>query len=421
MPKNIISKLTTTGFFHIFGSGFLNKVISFASSFVLIRILSKSDYGIYSYAQNIINLFMIANGFGIVNGLLQILCENRKDNILVKEYSRKAILFGVAFDFFLAVIIFVYSFFVDESFNQLNVLLKLMMFMPLCDLCFDLIQIYHRGLENNKTYSYLSSINTILVFVLSVVGALFFNAEGLIIGKIISSILTVLIAISIFKFPIIEILQNTHTKLKEWNVVIKISFISMLNNSASIIMQNVDGILLGTLLNDADLVASYKVATYIPSGLAFLPQMLCVYIYPMFASHIKEKSWLLEKYKKLIVIFGGINLFITFLVIISSKFLVPILFGKNYIDSVGPLNILMITYFFNATFRNISGNLLASQRRLKANFVFGIIGIIINIVGDIILIPRFGLNGAAMATFAVVFCVAVASSIYLVKVFSEKV
>ena len=152
-----------------------------------------------------------------------------------------------------------------------------------------------------------------------------------------------------------------------------------------------------------------------------MPQVLVIYIYQMFVSHINDKKWLLGKYKKLIFIFGSINLFITLFVIGLSGFIVPFLFGHQYEDSINPLNILMVTYFFNATFRNISGNLLASQRRFKANFIFGIIGIAINVVGDIILIPIFGLNGAAFATFAVVFCVAIMSSLYLIKVFSEEV
>lgn len=421
MIKEKIHKLLNTGFFHIFGSGFLNKLITFASSYILIRILPKSEYGVYSYAQNIINIFLIVNGFGIVSGLFQILCENSRDSELIKAYSKKCFLFGFFFDFFIVFIIYIYSFFVDNTFNQLNVLLRFMMFIPLSDLCFELVQVYYRGIGDNKSYSFLSSVNSILVFSLSIIGAIFSEAKGLVIGRIISSLVTVLIAIFVFKFPLKSILKKKYANLTEWNTIVKISFISMLNNSASIIMQNIDGILLGILLNNSNLIASYKVATYIPSGLAFLPQVLVIYIYPMFVSHINDKKWLLGKYKKLIFIFGSINLFITLFVIGLSGFIVPFLFGHQYEDSINPLNILMVTYFFNATFRNISGNLLASQRRFKANFIFGIIGIAINVVGDIILIPIFGLNGAAFATFAVVFCVAIMSSLYLIKVFSEEV
>lgn len=420
MIKEKFKELANTGFFHIFGSGFLNKIIAFGSSYVLIRILSKTEYGVYSYAQNIINIFMIANGFGIASGLLQILCENNGNSALVKAYSKKSILFGCLIDFFIILAIYIYSFFVDDSFEQLNNLLRFMMFIPLSDLCFDLTQVYYRGTGNNKAYSYLSFINTILVFSFSVIGALVFDAKGLVIGRIISSLLTVLIAILILKFPLVEILKKTHINLTEWGTVVKISFVSMFNNSASIIMQNIDGILLGVLLNNLDSVAAYKVATYIPSGLAFLPQMLVIYIYPIFVSHINDRKWLIERYRKLVLVFGGINLLITSFVIALSRFIVPLLFGNQYEDSVMPLNILMITYFFNATFRNISGNLLASQRRLKANLVFSVIGVVINVVADVLLIPRFGLNGAAVATFLVAFCVGIMSSLYLLKVFSGK-
>ena len=193
----------------------------------------------------------------------------------------------------------------------------------------------------------------------------------------------------------------------------------MLNNSASIIMQNIDGLLLGLLLTNSSVVASYKVATYIPTGLAFLPQMLVIYIYPYFASHRNDKEWLREKYKKIVFIFAIINLVITISIVSFSNSLVPLVFGENYSDAVIPLNILMITYFFNATFRNLSGNLLASQRKVKANLLFGIIGILVNVIADILLIPSLGATGAALATFCVVFCVAIISTIYLLKVLKE--
>lgn len=243
MIKENIQKLKNTGFIHIFGSGFLNKIIAFASSYVLIKILPKTEYGVYSYAQNLINIFMIANGFGIASGLLQILCENNKDSDLINAYSRKSFIYGFIFDIILAFIIFIYSFFIHNSFEQLNRLLRFMMFIPLCDLCFELVQVYYRGTGNNKNYSYLSSINSILVLTLSLTGAYIFKAEGLILGRIISSIFTVLIACIFFGFPINEILHKTNIVIKEWGIVVKISFISMLNNSASIIMQNIDGIL----------------------------------------------------------------------------------------------------------------------------------------------------------------------------------
>lgn len=419
MMKKIISKLTNTGFLHIFGSGFLNKIIAFLSTFILIKILSKTQYGVYSYAQNIINIFMIVSGLGIVSGLLQIFCENGDDEKKINQYMKKGATFGIIVNIILALVIFIYSFFTNNSFYGLKELLRWMMFIPLCDLCFELILSYYRGKCENKKYSYISSINSVLILVLSLIGAFLYNAIGLVIARIISSIITIIITFTLFKFPIKEIIKSAADSLDEWRIVLKLSFISMLNNSASIIMQNIDGLLLGLLLTNSSVVASYKVATYIPTGLAFLPQMLVIYIYPYFASHRNDKEWLREKYKKIVFIFAIINLVITISIVSFSNSLVPLVFGENYSDAVIPLNILMITYFFNATFRNLSGNLLASQRKVKANLLFGIIGILVNVIADILLIPSLGATGAALATFCVVFCVAIISTIYLLKVLKE--
>lgn len=419
MIKENFIKLINTGFLHIFGSGFFNKIIAFLSSYILIKLLSKSQYGIYSYAQNIINLFMIVSGFGIGSGLLQIFCENSNDDKKINQYMKKGTIFGVSINFILALVIFVYSFFAENSFAGLKELLRVMMFIPLFDLCYELILAYYRGKSENKKYSYITTINSVLVLSLSVLGALLYDAIGLVIGRILSSLITIIISFVLFQFPYREILHSTFDCIDEWRAVLKLSFISMLNNSASIIMQNIDGLLLGLLLTDSNVVASYKVATYIPTGLAFLPQMLVIYIYPYFAAHRNEKAILREKYKNILIIFGAINLTITVVTILLSDIIIHIAFGNTYNDAIIPLNILMLAYFFNATFRNISGNLLASQRKLKANLLFGIIGIIINILADILLIPSLGGVGAALATFCVVFSVAMISTVYLFKVLKE--
>ncbi len=63
LPK--IKTLLRTGFFHIFGSSVINKIIAFLSSVVLVRILTKAEYGVFTYAWNIYSIILILNGMGI--------------------------------------------------------------------------------------------------------------------------------------------------------------------------------------------------------------------------------------------------------------------------------------------------------------------------------------------------------------------
>lgn len=71
-------------FLSVFGSTAINKIISFASGIVLVRLISKSEYGIFSYANNLLNFFMIACGLGAASGILQ-MCSEQRDELEKKR------------------------------------------------------------------------------------------------------------------------------------------------------------------------------------------------------------------------------------------------------------------------------------------------------------------------------------------------
>ena len=84
--KNLIVKFKNTGFVHLLGSSVINKVLAFVSSFVLVRLIPKADYGVYANADNILGLFCIFEGLGMTSTWLQYGCT-RKDK--EKEERRK--------------------------------------------------------------------------------------------------------------------------------------------------------------------------------------------------------------------------------------------------------------------------------------------------------------------------------------------
>ena len=73
--KHLLRKLTKTGFFHIFGSSVLNKILSFMCSIVVVRIVSKISFGEYTYANNIVSLILLFSGLGMVSGTFQLCSE----------------------------------------------------------------------------------------------------------------------------------------------------------------------------------------------------------------------------------------------------------------------------------------------------------------------------------------------------------
>ena len=70
--KGPFAKLYRTGFFHIFGAGTINKAVSSLTMIVLVWLIPKAEYGLYSYVFNIVSIFALFNGLGASSALLQL-------------------------------------------------------------------------------------------------------------------------------------------------------------------------------------------------------------------------------------------------------------------------------------------------------------------------------------------------------------
>lgn len=196
--------------------------------------------------------------------------------------------------------------------------------------------------------------------------------------------------------------------------LISIAGISLLNNGMSKLLYIADVFIIGLVVPNEEVIASYKIATTIPTALLFIPAALVVYIYPLFARNKDNREWLLRNYKRTVLGMGALNAVITTILVAFAPFIITLLFGKQYNDAVEIFRVLCIGYFVNGTFRTISGNLLVTQRKLKFNFWESLIVSVANIALDYILIKQYGSMGAAIATVSVTVLSAVINTPYLV-------
>lgn len=410
-----MKKLLNTGFFHIFSSSVINKVMAFLSNIIIVRLVSKGDFGVYSYALNILSLILLVSGMGLVSGTFQLCSEKEdgsKESIYKYGYSR-----GIIVNIILCAVVIMISQLFEFKIENSNEILFLMFLNPVLLIVFDFQQIYLRSHYQNKEYSYATTINTFVVVLLSILGAGIYGVEGIIFGRYIAYIITIIIVSYFFKVPL---RVYTNVDIKEKISLYKISVISMLNNGISELLYLLDIFLLGIILSNESIIASYKVATVIPTACTFIPMAVITYVYPYFAAHKDDRAWCLYKYKQLIVGMGILNLIISLLLIVLAEPIIILLYGKAYIDAVPCFILLVINYFFSGTFKIISGNLLVAQRKLGFNLFTCVICGIVNIVGNILLIPKFESMGAAITTFVVVFISSVLSTTYYVYILKKE-
>lgn len=416
--KKAIEKLNATGFFHIFGATLVNKILGFLSNFIIVRLISKTAFGEYTYANNILSFILILSGLGLVSGVFQ-LCSENIGNIDVAEKiyafgNRMGVLINIILAFIIVGIALIWKMPIQNAGH----LLALMSITPLVNILFEFQQIYLRYHLKNKAYSYASTFNTALLLICSCIGAYIGQAEGLIFSRYIAYILSSVISFKVFKAPIKLVGVKLERGIR--SVLLRLSVISMLNNGLSQMLYLLDIFVMGLVGIGEIAIASYKVATIIPTALYFIPSAICIYIYPHFAMNKDNKEWLVQNYKRLTIAMVVFNAGLSLLLIVLAPFIISLFFGKQYLDAVVCFRILMIGYFFNGSFRGIAGNLLVTQRRLKFNLFEGLLSGGVNVLGNLWLIPLFGSIGAAYATLIVMTFSATLSTGYFIYVLYRK-
>lgn len=412
-----VKKLFTTGFFHIFGGNVINKVITFVSGIVLVHLLSKPEYGVFTYAWNIYGIVFLLSGMGMDSSMLQLSSEHGGEPEYTKSVCSYSTRFGFLFNILLFLAILIIGLFCPLKIEAGRPLLIALCLLPLFQYLFSMMSQYLRSQKRNKEYATLAVINTSVCFVVSVGAALFFRAMGLVLGYYAAAIISVALGILLYKVHLYS--KDTIDISADKKALLSIGLVSMVNNGLSQLMYLLDVFVLGIVDPQETILASYKVATIIPTALTFIPQSLMVYVYPYFAEHKDDRDWCLKRYKQILLGLGAFNLLISAVLCLGAPLIIRLIFGYEYLDCVPVFVVLSINYFISGTFRIVSGNLLVTQRRLKFNLLVAIVSSVTNIIADYFFIRWWGSMGAAFATVLVVIISSIMSTARLIYSFKH--
>ena len=407
-----INNLKDKGFFHIFGASTINKIIGFASSWIIVRIISKADYGVYTHAYNKYGFLILLSGLGIASAVLQLGSEAKENSekLCIYSYGLKI---GLLTNLLLSAAVLLVGLFVPLKIAGSNQLLIMMAGLPLVTIVYDLQLMYLRINLLNKQFSALSMINSFAVLAFSCGLAYLFKAPGLVLAGYCSHIVSTIIANRIYEVPLR--VRNFKIEGTERRTIFSIALISMVNNGLSHLMYLLDIFVIGILIADSEVIAAYKIATNIPTALIFIPSSILLFVYPHFARNKDNKAWVLSKYRQLVIPFGVFNLVTAAALILIAKPLIGLIFGAQYLDAVMPFRILCISYFFSATFRTISGTLLVTQRQLKFNLGISAFAGALNMALNFFLIKSMQMNGAAIATLITTAVCGMISTVYFLS------
>lgn len=404
--KNIIGAFKLE-FALVFASNMALFLFQFFTNLVLIRILKKDEFGSFSYVFNILGLFLLSSGVGIVPGILQYCGLNRNLNER-KEYFKFGLRIGLIFNLFISLIIFIIGKLGLLSLSVANELLLVSAFLPFISLIYQATVTYFRASLSNKKYSLLLFSYGLTIFVCTYLGAVIKGVLGIIISRYVTFVLLSILGISMMG----SLKEDEKINIDKRKFV-NYSFFSMINNAIYQLFLVIDLFLIGQIMVDPIRVANFKTASLIPFSLLVIPGTLMNFLYPFFVKNQSDSHWIKKNYYQVLIISILYNLILCLIVIIFTNRIVTILFGAKYIEISSLIKILMIGYFIFAALKIPNESILSSTGHVKFNLYNSILGIIIAIIANILFVKIYGIIGAGYSFVATTAISCLISYIYI--------
>ena len=384
------------GLLHIIISSSLVKLVSFISAMFLPNFLSKADYGLLTYVDNIRNYIMLFNAIGISNATLKY-CALDRPREKLKGYFLVTLIVGIIFDVILVVLTIGAFLFVPLQFEGSRVLFLLMSLLPVLAFLLEDIQLLLRASFNNQKYSILSFTYSALMVATQIGLAVLAGLNGVVLARYASVIICVILGLIFIKNIDLMKSKAIMPDKQEIKQMVWFGIVMMAANATSLIMQLNETFIIGQVMKDQEAIADYKVASYILTVSLFLLQSVVIFVYPYFVKHISDKKWIWSKFKKLFFINAAIMIPMHIVLILITGFIVNLIYGDKYMNVVPIMQMLLVASLGQTVFRGLTGNILAGIGQEKFNLWLNVIFAVIHVVVDYWAISNYGLKGAAIA------------------------
>ena len=376
----------------LFTEKIIRLIITFAVGILIIRYLAPEEFGLLSYAMSYVGIFASISSLGIDSILTRELIKdpNQRDNLLGTAFTLK-IIGAIAATVLLISILPLTT---NDSFTNLMILIiaSATFFQS-----FNVIDFYFQSKVMAKFSVFAQSGSFLLSSIIKIMLIIF--KAPLVYFAIVILVEAIFLAVG---FIIVYKFQKL--KLADWkadkNLALKIlndSWPLILSGVVIAIYMKISQVLIKEMMNETE-VGYYGAAVRLCEAWYFVPLAITASLFPAIvnAKKISENLYL-SRLQKLYDLMAWIAILIALPVSIFSETITTILFGKGYLPSAPVLSIYI--WAGVATFLGVSSSqYLITENLTKLSFYRTLLGMIVNVVLNILFIPKFGIIGSAYAT-----------------------
>ena len=395
-------KIVAKGSILLLVSVFIAQFITFARRLVIVRSLSTADYGVFSLAMSIVLLGIVVSGLGLAIGSQRFIALYRGKGDMERA---KGTLYAGAVLFAIATVVVTAALMAGSDaiasvldMPDLTWILFVMAFLLPTTGAADLIISYFQGFEIITAKAYFGCIGrSVLTTAAVIVAALVHKTVlamvlALVVGNAV--VLATLVYYAHKRFPD---LSDVKPRV-EYKKLLLFSLPLAATGVTAQVMVQTDTIMLG-YFSTAKEVGIYNAAVPLYHLLPLFLIAVAFIFAPVAARMIGERKQgeLRELYASVTKWLFVFTLPAWFIFFFYPSQLLELLFGARYMGAAFALQILSAGEFVH-TLVGPNGTTLTSYGKTTLLMIDAVLAAILNIVLNLLLIPRYGISGAAIAT-----------------------
>lgn len=416
----VIKTIFQKGLIHILAGSFMTKLVSMFGSIFLVRVLSKSEYGVLSYLDNIYGYVHVLAGMGMANVVLRYVVlgntPQKKYGYFRHAFSR-AWLWNTAIVVLAAVLFWFYPH--NAEYQNYTWLLNIMFLMLPLQNVTELMLNNERAMFANQRYAVFSLVLSAAVIVGKIAAGALAGIRAVAFGQLIIYGAMAVALYFISKQRYYRGLQPAKLEKPERAETDKYALQYMVTNGLWAVFMLNDTFLLGRFCAP-EVLADYRVAYTIPGCVNIISSAIGIFVGPYFVRNENNLSWVRRKFKLVYAASAAAIGAVCLGIGILAKPIVWLLYGEQYLNIVPVMRLLLLAAFCNCALRYTTANLLAAMGQVKYNMLVSAVGMALQVGINLFVVPRYGATGVALTSCGVyLFMAAVLLIVFLRKYFRK--
>lgn len=393
MIRELLKSRIIKNTLHLIGERGISLALSLFVGIYVVRYLGPDKYGLFSYVMSFAGILLPFASLGYAT-------------ITIKELVRKpalhAEIMGTALGLNIlgsALVITILNALAFTLLAQPTAFLVFLSSLPLLFRPLTVIDAYFQSIVYSRFSVIARTGSQFLLAGLKLLGIFFTLGLSWFIGlPIAGSLLTVCILIYFYRREYGSKAINLWKFDRQIAKSIAIAALPLvLTNAFNVINLKVDKIIIKELLGDTP-TGLYSAAALLSETWYFLPGALLGSLFPRLVQHNKENP---EKYyqalESLCSLFFYIALIVAVIIFFTADFFMPLLMGEEYAPSASTLKIHIWAGIFVFLGRPVTKAMII-EGLTRTYLSIRILAAVLNVAANYYLIPRYGIDGAAIAT-----------------------